>query len=156
MDKISCVFVQGNRQVSPFIYSLNQVVFSDQSILSITTNFREGDNVKEIGPIPFFVNEIQFLNRYKDELDQLDPHVQTNSEAIKDILDINKPIQIFIMKYQDVEDKLKINRLDLKYPEYAIYYKYLFLLKYFPYSLGPDFIISSQFQLKQNEIQQIL
>lgn len=38
-------------------------------------NYRGGDNVKDIGFIPFFINEIQFLNRYKDELDQLDPGV---------------------------------------------------------------------------------
>jgi len=55
------------------------VKFVDYSILNITVNYEKQKNIKEIGIIPFYAPELEFIERYKDDQDIIIPHIQLRS-----------------------------------------------------------------------------
>lgn len=151
---ISCVFVQNDSFVNPFIYNLNRVKFVDYSILNITVNYDKQKNIKEIGIIPFYAPELEFIERYKDDQDIIIPHIQLRSQSINELFNINEPISVYILSLQEILNDMEKKHFVFKQPEYLFYFKYLFLYKYFPYSQESSLVIDKQYQLKFNDIQQ--
>ncbi len=88
-------------------YSINRINFNERSILDITINFGKQKNIKELGPIPFFINELEFLDKFKDDEDAINPKVNIRPLTISEVFDPQKPIDIFILLYDDIESELK-------------------------------------------------
>ena len=73
--------------------------FDSESILDITTHYEKQTNIKEIGPIPFFIRDLEYIERFKDDEDSLKAEITIRPYSIGELFDINQTIHINILMF---------------------------------------------------------
>ena len=90
--------------------------FDTHSILAITTEYGQQSGLKEIGPLPFFIHELEYIDRFKEEEDDLKVEITIRPYTFGELFNPSQPVVIHILDYQDVQTELKKQHLIIKSP----------------------------------------